>query len=147
MGRVSWLDLLALDDCLSCGANRARGYDLILSSPTKTCQLDPIPCNLLKRVFSTLTPTVMDIINLSPSPGESSYSLKVAYSNTYPEKPSLNPDDLGNYRRFQPLSHRAGSCKSALYRYHYDYYYLPFLCHCEYKVLHDITSINPSVMY
>lgn len=39
--------------------------NLITESPTTTCKLDPLPCDVLKRFLHTLDPAIVDIVNIS----------------------------------------------------------------------------------
>ena len=42
---------------------------LIMVSPTKTCKLYPLPCDVLKRFLHTLGPAIVDIVNMILSNG------------------------------------------------------------------------------
>ena len=71
---------------------------LIFSSPNKTSLLDTIPTWFLKECFDVLGPTITSIINFSLHEG--SFPSAFAHAIVHPllKKPSLDPDDLSNYR-------------------------------------------------
>jgi hypothetical protein len=71
---------------------------LILQSPTKQCELDPIPTSLLKQSISVLAPTITNIINLSLSSGTFPSSFKQSVVAPLLKKPSLDKNNLSSYR-------------------------------------------------
>jgi hypothetical protein len=77
---------------------------LISSSPAKSCELDPVPTNILKQCASELAPAITAIINGSLSSGEFPSSYKDALVRPLLKKASLDPGVLGNYR---PVSNLA----------------------------------------
>ena len=62
---------------------------LVMSSKTKSCDLDPIPTSLLKDHISILTPIITKMINLSLQTGEFPTEWKLAFV-----KPLLKSQDL-----------------------------------------------------
>ena len=77
---------------------------LILQSPTKQCELDPIPTSLLKQSISVLAPTITNIINLSLSSGTFPSSFKQSVVAPLLKKPSLDKNNLSSYRPISNLS-------------------------------------------
>ena len=77
---------------------------VIMNSESKSCPLDPIPSWLLKRCLHELSPVICDIVNSSMKSGEVPKSFKEARLTPLIKKPSLDPECLKNYRRFQ-ISH------------------------------------------
>ncbi len=71
---------------------------LIMSSPTKSCSLDPIPTFLLKECIDELTPIITALINASLSSATVPASFKNAVVIPLLKKVSLDQDMLGNYR-------------------------------------------------
>jgi len=80
---------------------------LIMSSKSKSCQLDPIPTMLLKSSLKILLPVIHKIINLSLSSATVPPSLKLAVVTPLLKKQSLNADDLKNYRPISNLPYIA----------------------------------------
>ena len=79
--------------------------EIIKSSPSKSCSLDPIPTTLLKDHLCVLLPLITRIVNLSlgslfPS------SLKKSIISPLLKKPSLDPDVMNHYRPVSNLSQR-----------------------------------------
>ena len=64
---------------------------LILTSPTKTCALDPIPTSLLKSCVDVLLTPIT--INLSMKSGVFPDTLKLSHISPILKKPSLSKDD------------------------------------------------------
>ena len=79
-------------------------HKLILSSPTKSCSLDPIPTFLLKDCLKELVPAITNIINISLQTATVPYSYKTAVVTPLLKKPNLDSDELGNYRPVSNLS-------------------------------------------
>ena len=71
---------------------------LILKSPSKSCELDPIPTWLLKKCIDPLTPLITRIINASINEATVPHSFKVAHIRPLLKKKSLNKQVLKNYR-------------------------------------------------
>ena len=74
------------------------------SSPNKNCDLDPLATNLLKLVLPELGPYILRVINTSLSTGIFPAAFKTALVSPRLKKPSLNPDELSNYRPVSNLS-------------------------------------------
>jgi hypothetical protein len=71
---------------------------LISSSPSKSCELDPIPTHLLKRCINVLAPLITTIVNKSFEQGNFPDSLKTAYIRPLIKKPGLDIETFSNYR-------------------------------------------------
>jgi len=72
--------------------------ELILPSPNKSRELDPIPTFLLKYYLSELIVPITKIINLSLRSGVFPYHFKHVHVNPFLKKPSLPANDLNSYR-------------------------------------------------
>ena len=78
---------------------------LVLSLPSKSCNIDPIPTWLLKKCLDVLLPVITRIINKSLECGEVPSSLKFAMVKPLLKKLSLDKDVLGNYRPVSNLAY------------------------------------------
>ena len=77
---------------------------IILSSPTKSCSLDPIPTWLLKQCTDQLVPVFTLIINTSLECADFSPELKRAFVTPLLKKAILDSEILKNYRPVSNLS-------------------------------------------
>ena len=77
---------------------------IILSSPTKSCLLDPWPTFLVKKYLDILIVPITKIVNLSLSTGEFPERFRTAVVTPLHKKPSLPTDVVGNYRTVSGLS-------------------------------------------
>ena len=77
---------------------------IIMSSPNKSCDLDPLPTVLLKACLDTLLKPITDIINTSLCSGLFPDDFKHAHVNPLLNKTSLPKDDLNSYRPVSNLS-------------------------------------------
>ena len=77
---------------------------LILTSPTRTCALDPIPTSLLKSCADVLLTPITNIVNLFQKSGVFSDTLKLSHITPLLKKPSLSKDDMKNYRPVSNLN-------------------------------------------
>ena len=77
---------------------------IITHLPNKQCDLDPLPTFLLKKCLSVLAPTITNIINLSLSTGEFPSNFKQSIITPLIKKPSLDKENLSNYRPISNLS-------------------------------------------
>ena len=71
---------------------------IIMKSPDKSCELDPVPTWLLKLCIDGLLPLITSIINSSLETGCVPKDFKVARIKPLLKKPGLDPDILKNYR-------------------------------------------------
>jgi hypothetical protein len=67
-------------------------------APSKQCELDPLPTWLIKEHSDVMVPMMTDIINLSLRTGIVPSQLKQALVRPLLKKPSLDPEELNNYR-------------------------------------------------
>ena len=81
-------------DCLNENDVRAA----IVKAPAKSCALDPVPTWFLKQNIDTFVPIVTHIINKSLSTGTFPESLKQSVITPLIKKPSLDPNNIKNYR-------------------------------------------------
>ena len=77
---------------------------ILSSCPSKQSDSDPIPTWLLKECSSVLIPTITNIVNLSLSSGNFHSTLKESVVSPLLKKPTLNTEDLSNYRPISNLS-------------------------------------------
>jgi len=77
---------------------------IILKAPTKSCQLDPIPTNILKECIEPLLPILLKIINSSLASSTVPTTFKKAIVTPLLKKPSLDRNVLKNYRPVSNLS-------------------------------------------
>jgi len=77
---------------------------IIKRSPDKQCDLDPLPTALLKKCLPVLATTITNIVNLSLSTGDFPTSFKQAIVSPLIKKPSLDKENLSNYRPISNLS-------------------------------------------
>jgi hypothetical protein len=78
---------------------------LIKEMPSKSCQLDPMPMWLFKNCLPELIDIVHHIVNLSLESGVFPSDLKVARIRPGLKKPSLDADELKNYRPISNLTY------------------------------------------
>lgn len=78
--------------------------DIIRKMRTTTCPLDPLPTTLVKTHLPLLTPIICSIVNLSMQSGHVPSSLKKAIIRPILKKPTLDLDNLVNYRPISNLS-------------------------------------------
>ena len=78
--------------------------NLILSSPAKSCCLDPLPTPLLKRFVSILAAPITRIVNSSLISGRFPDSLNHAVITPLLKNPPLDPQDMASYRPVPGLS-------------------------------------------
>ena len=77
---------------------------IIMSSPNKLCDLDPVPTVLLKSCLDTLLKPITDIINASLCSGLFPDDFKHANVNPLLKKTYLPKEDLNSYRPVPNLS-------------------------------------------
>ena len=75
-----------------------------MSSPNKSCDIDPLPTVLLKYCFGSLLKPITDIINASLCSGLFPGDFKHAHVNPLIKKTSLPKEDLNSYRPVSNLS-------------------------------------------
>ena len=77
---------------------------IIMSSPSKSCDLDPIPTILLKACLDVLIKPITDIINASLCYGFFPDDFKCAHVNPVLKKSTLPKEELNSYRPISNLS-------------------------------------------
>ena len=77
---------------------------IIHDCPNKQCDLDALPMSLLKHCSSVLAPVITCIVNLSLATGEFSPQLKKSIITPLLKKPTLDKENLANYRPISNLS-------------------------------------------
>ncbi len=70
---------------------------------SSSCCLDPFPTTLLKSHISILSPIITQTVNLSLQTAHVPPALKAAVIRPLLKKPSLDPDNLANYRPISNL--------------------------------------------
>ena len=73
-------------------------HRIIQQAPPKHCSLDPIPTELLKKSLDQFLPIITRIINAPVSEQSMPSSLKNAFVKPLLKKPSLDQNQLKNYR-------------------------------------------------
>ena len=69
-----------------------------MSSPSKSCMLDPWPTFLVKEYVDILLPSITKLVNLSLVNGVFPAKFKQAVVTPLIKKPSLQKEELKNYR-------------------------------------------------
>ena len=77
---------------------------IVLSSVAKCCELDPVPTPILKNIVHLVSPFIAGIINKSFISGSVPQSMKLALVRPQIKEPSLDQNDLSNYRPISNLS-------------------------------------------
>ena len=77
---------------------------IIMKSASKSCDLDPIPTNILKALLDILIKPITTIINLSLESGTFPLSFKEAHVTPLLKKSNLPVNNLKNYRPVSNLS-------------------------------------------
>ena len=76
---------------------------IIMNSPSKSCELDPMPTWLLKKCIDEILPIIVRLVNTSLRSGRFPDSFKEAVIRSILKKPNLNTDELKNYRSMSNL--------------------------------------------
>ena len=77
---------------------------LIRSSPSKSCDLDTCPTQIVKDCADILAGSITIIINLSLPEGKFPYTFKIAHVTPLLKKPSLDRTELSNFRSVSELN-------------------------------------------
>ena len=77
---------------------------VIMSSPTKSCTLDPWPTFLVKECIDILLPSIAKLINLSLTNGVFPTKFKTAIVTPLLKKSNLSKNEMKNYRPVSGLS-------------------------------------------
>ena len=79
-------------------------HRLVLSAPCKSSALDPVPTSLVKDCIDILVRPIASVVNLSLSQGRFPSHFKSALVFPLLKKPTLNEDNLKNYRPVSNLN-------------------------------------------
>ena len=82
----------------------AEVHRLVLSAPCKSSDLDPLPTGLVKDCIDVLVTPIVSIVNLLLSEGCFPTHFKSGLVSPSLKKPTLNRDDMKNYRPLSNLS-------------------------------------------
>jgi len=85
-------------------ASESEVYKILSNCPNKQSDSGPIPTWLLKECSSFLVPTITNIVNLSLISGELHPTLKESIISPLLKKPTLDKEELSNYRPISNLS-------------------------------------------
>ena len=77
---------------------------IMINSPSRRCDLDPIPNELLKSCLDVLFVPVTEMVNLSLISGLCPNIFKTSLVMPLLKKPSLSKDDMNNYRPVSNLN-------------------------------------------
>jgi hypothetical protein len=77
---------------------------LVMAAPCKSCNLDPIPTQLLKEIIDVLAATLQTIVNASLQTATVPQQMKVAHVTPLLKKATLDSNILKNYRPISNLS-------------------------------------------
>ena len=95
---VLWTFINKLNRTNFMDATEVEIRNIVKLSPTKSCELDPLPTWLLKECIAELVPTITDIVNMSLRDSLMPKSLKTALIRPLLKKTGLDSDILKNYR-------------------------------------------------
>ena len=79
-------------------------FNIIMASPSKSCNIDPLPTSLLKTYVAPLLPFLTDTMNKSMSTGVVPHAFKVAQVSPKLKKACLDLNILANYRHISNLT-------------------------------------------
>ena len=79
-------------------------FNIIMASPSKSCNIDPLPTSLLKTSVVPLLPFLADTMNKSKSTGVVPHAFKVAQVSPKLKKACLYQNILANYRPISNLT-------------------------------------------
>ena len=71
---------------------------IIIKAPPKSCELDPIPTNLLKQCLDSVLPIITEIINRSFSNSTVPSSFKNVIVRPLIKRQGIDKDEFKNYR-------------------------------------------------
>ena len=78
-------------------------HQVIINSPTKSCEMDPLPTHLLKQCLDELAPVITCIVNKSLVAATLLASLKHATVKPLLKKPRLDTNEFNNFRPISNL--------------------------------------------
>jgi len=77
---------------------------VITTAPSKSCEMDPIPTDVLKKFLPELLPYITDMCNSSLQQGSFPLSQRHAIIRPRLKKPGSDPSDVQNYRPVSNLT-------------------------------------------
>ena len=116
---------------------------LLAAAPNKACDLDPCPTSIIKECADQLARPLMSIINDSLSTGVFPKQFKQAHVRPLLKKPSLNRQDLKNYRPVSNLNFVSKLIEKAVadqIKKHLDLFHLGNPFQSAYKSHHSTES-------
>ncbi len=114
--------------------------DVIRKCPNKSCSLDVFPTWLVKQHLELLLPNLTKIVNMSLTSGTFPQDLRRAVITPVLKKPSLNKNDLKNYRPVANLpftSKIIEKCAVSQYTSHIDRHNLSEPMQSAYRTCHS----------
>ena len=84
--------------------SREETIKYIMKAPSKSCELDPVPIELLKEAIHEIAPIITNLVNTSFNSGIFPTELKKALLRPLLKKATLDPMDKNNFR---PISNLA----------------------------------------
>ena len=79
-------------------------FNIIMASPSKSCNIDPLLTSLLKTHVAPLLPILTDTVNKSMSTGVVPHAFKVVQVSSNLKKACLDQNILANYRHISNLT-------------------------------------------
>ena len=77
---------------------------MITRAPSKSCKMDPIPTDVLKKFLPELLPYITDVCNSSLQQGSFPLNQRHAIIRPRLKKPGSDPSDIQNYRPVSNLT-------------------------------------------
>ena len=102
-------------------ASRTHIEHVVKNSPTKSCELDPIPTVIVKEHLDVLLKPIMNIVNLSFSSGVMPDSLKVSQVVPVIKKSTMDPEEMCSFRPISNLPFVSKSVEHVVARQLFGY--------------------------
>ena len=102
--------------------------EILKETAAKSCELDPIPTTLLYENLDILLPSITQIINSSLTSGTVPDQFKIAVVKPLLKSPTLDKNDLKNYRPISNLSFLSKVLEKAVLRQLHDHLQTNNLC-------------------
>jgi hypothetical protein len=120
--------------------NEKELLEIITSSNSKCCLLDPIPTALLKKCMDSLLPVLTKIVNISLAMSSVPTTFKQAIVTPLLKKPSADKENMKNYRPVSNLPYAAKLLEKVVVKRlneHMDIYDLHEPLQSAYRKLHS----------